>query len=138
MARASRGFQGRRPQVDPDRVPPGQYVTRDFPVLTAGPTPHTPLDKWTFAIRGAVEKPASWSWEEFVALPSETFTVDVHCVTKWSKRGTSWTGVSLDTLLGDIDTHAEYVVAYSDGGYTTNLPLDDVRGGKAWVAYEYD
>jgi hypothetical protein len=85
VARGSRGFQGRRPQVDPDRVPPGQDVTRDFPVLSAGPTPHTPLDEWTFAIRGAVEYHASWSWEEFVALPSETFTVDIHCVTKWSK-----------------------------------------------------
>src|SRR3954469_9848628 len=99
MARISRGFQGRRPQVDADRVPPGQYVTRDFPVLSAGPTPRTPLDEWSFAIRGAVENPVSWSWEDFVALPSETFPADIHCVTKGSKLDTTWTGVSLDTLL---------------------------------------
>ena len=138
MARISRGFHGRRPQVDPDRVPPGQYVTRDFPVLSAGPTPHTALDEWTFAIRGAVENPASWSWEEFIALPSETFTVDIHCVTKWSKLDTTWTGVSLDTLLEQADPKAKFVLAFCDGGYTTNVPLADLVGGRAWIAYEYD
>ena len=138
MARISRGFQGRRPQVEPDRVPPGQYVTRDFPVLSAGPTPRTPLDEWTFAIRGAVEEPVSWSWEEFVALPSETFTVDIHCVTKWSKLDTTWTGVSLDTLLEQAEPKAKFVLAFCDGGYTTNVPIADLMGGRAWIAYEYD
>ena len=128
MARISRGFQGSRPQVDPDRVPPGQYVTRDFPVLSAGPTPRTPLDEWTFAIRGAVENPVSWSWEEFVALPAETFTVDIHCVTKWSKLDTTWTGVSLDTLLDEAEPKAKFVLASCDGGYTTNVPLADLTG----------
>ena len=80
-------------------MPPGQYVTPDFPVLSAGPTPHTPLEEWSFSIRGAVDEPVSWSWEEFEALPHETVTVDIHCVTKWSKLDTDWTGVSLDTLL---------------------------------------
>ena len=135
----SRGFRGRRrDNVDPARVPPGQYVTGDFPVLSAGPTPHTPLAEWTFEIRGLVNEPVSWTWEELLALPSETSTVDIHCVTKWSKLDTTWRGVSLDTLLGDVDTSAEYVLAFCDGGYTTNLPLEDVTGGKAWVAYEYD
>src|SRR4051812_37256465 len=138
MARISRDFQGRRPQVGPDRVPPGQYVTRDFPVLTAGPTPHTPLDKWTFAIRGAVENPGSWSWEEFVGLPSETFTVDVHCVTKWSKLDTTWTGVSLDTLLEQAEPKAKFVLAFCDGGYTANVPVADLIGGQAGVADGYD
>jgi DMSO/TMAO reductase YedYZ molybdopterin-dependent catalytic subunit len=135
----SRGFHGRRrDDIDGSRVPPGQYVTPDFPVLSAGPTPHTPLAEWTFEIRGVVDKPASWTWEEFLALPSETLTVDIHCVTKWSKLDTAWRGVSLDTLLGGVETAAQYVVAFCDGGYTTNLPLDDVMGGKAWIAYEYD
>jgi DMSO/TMAO reductase YedYZ molybdopterin-dependent catalytic subunit len=138
MARISRGFEGRRPQVDPGRVPPGQYVTRDFPVLSAGPTPHTPLEEWTFAIRGAVENPASWSWEEFRALPSETFTADIHCVTKWSKLDTTWTGVSLDTLLGQAEPKGQFALAFCDGGYTTNVPLADLAGGQAWIAYEYD
>jgi DMSO/TMAO reductase YedYZ molybdopterin-dependent catalytic subunit len=135
----SRGFHGRRrADVDPARVPPGQYVTRDFPVLSAGPTPHTPLAEWTFEIRGAVDEPISWSWDEFLALPSETPTVDIHCVTKWSKLDTAWRGVSLDTLLDPVETAAEYVLAFCDGGYTTNLPLEDVTDGKAWIAYEYE
>jgi DMSO/TMAO reductase YedYZ molybdopterin-dependent catalytic subunit len=135
----SRGFRGRRrDDADPSRIPPGQYVTLDFPVLSAGPTPHTPLAEWTFEIRGAVDRPVSWTWEELLALPSETPTFDIHCVTKWSKLDTSWRGVSLDTLLDGVDTSAEYVLAFCDGGYTTNLPLEDVTGGKAWIAYEYE
>jgi DMSO/TMAO reductase YedYZ molybdopterin-dependent catalytic subunit len=133
----SRGFHGRRTDIDPARVPPGQYVTRDFPVLSAGPTPHTPLTEWTFEIRGAVDEPVSWSWEELLELPSETPTVDIHCVTKWSKLDTTWRGVSVDTLLDGVETAAGYVVAFCDGGYTTNPPLEDVTGGKAWIAYEY-
>jgi DMSO/TMAO reductase YedYZ molybdopterin-dependent catalytic subunit len=135
----SRGFRGRRrADVDPARVPPGQYLTPDFPVLSAGPTPHTPLAEWTFEIRGAVDAPVSWSWDELLALPSETPMVDIHCVTKWSKLGTAWRGVSLDTLLDGVETDAGYVLAFCDGGYTTNLPLEDVTGGKAWIAYEYE
>jgi DMSO/TMAO reductase YedYZ molybdopterin-dependent catalytic subunit len=135
----SRGFRGRRAAgVDRARVPPGQYVTRDFPVLSAGPTPHTPLSEWTFTIRGEVDEPLSWTWDDLRALPSETVTVDIHCVTKWSKLGTSWRGVAFDTLLDGVDTSAEYVSAFCDGGYTTNLPLEDLTGGKAWIAYEYE
>ena len=135
----SRGFQGRRRSGgDASRVPPGQYLTDDFPVLTAGPTPYTPLEEWTFTITGAVDAPRSWTWEEFRALPSETFTTDIHCVTKWSKLDTEWEGVSLDVLLDGIDTAAEFVVASSDGGYTTNLPLEDVLDGKAWVAFNFE
>jgi DMSO/TMAO reductase YedYZ molybdopterin-dependent catalytic subunit len=139
MSPVSRGFRGRRgANVEAGRVPPGNYVTTDFPVLSAGPTPHEPIERWGFEIRGEIDEPRSWTWEQFTALPSERITVDVHCVTKWSKLDTSWTGVSLDTLLDGIDTSAEYILAFSDGGYTTNLPLGDVRDGKAWVVYEYD
>jgi DMSO/TMAO reductase YedYZ molybdopterin-dependent catalytic subunit len=131
-------FLGRR-LVDGDasRVPPGQYLTGGFPVLSAGPTPRTQLNDWTFTIRGAVDKPLSWTWEEFRTLPHDTVTVDIHCVTKWSKLDTTWTGVSIDTLLEGVETSANYVIAYSDGGYTTNLRLKDLRDGKAWIAYEY-
>src|ERR687892_2701676 len=121
MPAFSRGFRGRRVDVDPARVPPGQYVTRDFPVLSAGPTPHTPLDEWSLTIDGAVDDARSWTWEEFLALPTETFTVDIHCVTKWSKLGTTWTGVSVDVLLEGVATEAEYLTAWCDGDYTTNL-----------------
>ncbi len=113
------------------RVPPGQYVTPDFPVLSAGPTPHTPLDRWTFTIEGLVREPAGWSWWEFLKLPARTFTVDIHCVTKWSKLDTRWEGVSVDTLLEqvELDPGARYLTASCDGGYTTNLPLADVVNG---------
>jgi DMSO/TMAO reductase YedYZ molybdopterin-dependent catalytic subunit len=119
-------------------VPPGQYLTGDFPVLSAGPTPHTPLEEWSFTIAGAVNEAVSWVWEEFLDLPAETVTVDIHCVTKWSKLDTTWKGVSVDTLLANVETEAEYLTAWADGGYTTNLALEDVVDGKAWVAYEYD
>jgi DMSO/TMAO reductase YedYZ molybdopterin-dependent catalytic subunit len=112
-------------------------VTQDFPVLSAGPTPHTPLDHWSFTIDGEVEQAMSWTWNEFVALPSETPTVDIHCVTKWSKLDTTWKGVSVDTLLERVTTGVEHLTAWSDGGYTTNLALEDVIDGKAWVAYEF-
>ena len=72
------------------------------------------------------------------ALPTETVTKDIHCVTKWSKLDTVWEGVSVDTLLDEVEHDAEYVLAFCDGGYTTNLPLEDVTDGKAWVAFGYD
>ena len=135
----SRGFGGRRRRdVDPSRIPPGQYVTDDFPVLSAGPTPTVDLDDWTFTINGAVDEPATWSWDEFQALPNEQITTDIHCVTKWSKLGTPWRGVSVDTLLENVETAADFVLAFSYGGYTTNLPVADVTDGQAWVAYKYD
>jgi DMSO/TMAO reductase YedYZ molybdopterin-dependent catalytic subunit len=139
MSPISRGFLGRRRAVDdPSRLPPGQYLETGFPVLSAGPTPHTPLDEWSFQIAGEVEEAVSWPWKEFLELPAETVTVDIHCVTKWSKFDTRWRGVSVDTLLEHVDTEAAYLTAWSDGGYTTNLPREDVSDGKAWVAYEYD
>jgi DMSO/TMAO reductase YedYZ molybdopterin-dependent catalytic subunit len=138
MSFISRGFRGRRRPADADtsRVPPGQYVTDDFPVLSAGPTPHTPLEEWTFSIVEGDQR-TSWTWEEFRALPSETVTVDIHCVTRWSKLDTTWEGVSVDTLLESAGAEAPYVLAFCDGGYTTNLPFEDVTGGKAWVAFAY-
>ena len=135
----SRGFRGRR--LKPEnvaRLPPGQYLTPDFPVLSAGPTPHTPLEEWDFTVVGKVAKPKRWSWAEFRALPSQTTTTDIHCVTRWSKFDTVWEGVSVDTLLDQVQLDGGYILAFSDGGYTTNLPLADVTGGKAWIAHTYD
>jgi len=133
----SRGFRGRR-RAQNTNLPPGQYLEEGFPVLSAGPTPHTPLSEWDFAVVGEVDEPKRWTWEEFLALPSEEITRDIHCVTKWSKLGTAWRGVSVDTLLEGVDTSAEFVTAFCDGGYTTNLALEDVTGGRAWVSYEYE
>jgi DMSO/TMAO reductase YedYZ molybdopterin-dependent catalytic subunit len=137
----SRGFRGRRqPGATAARLPPGQYETPDFPVLSAGPTPRTPLTNWDFMLRGADGAVARWTWDEFSALPHESVTVDIHCVTKWSKLDTMWEGVSLDALLAAAAARVKpspYVLALSDGGYTTNLPLADVTGGKAWVAVKF-
>jgi DMSO/TMAO reductase YedYZ molybdopterin-dependent catalytic subunit len=139
MAPISRGFRGRRSNdEDARRLPPGQYLERDFPVLSAGPTPRVPLDTWTFTLDGAVDEPRTWTWEEFQALPSEVVTRDIHCVTKWSKLDTTWEGVSVDVLLEGVNTEGAYLTAHSFGGYTTNLPLEDVTDGKAWVAYQFE
>jgi len=136
MPPVSRGFRGRRPPAaDSERLPPGQYLERDFPVLSAGPTPRTPLEEWGLTVNGT-----RWTWDEFQALPSETITRDIHCVTKWSKLGTTWEGVSLDLLLeaaGGAGA-ATHLMAHCDGGYTTNLPLADVTGGKAWIASVFE
>src|SRR4051812_16225399 len=137
----TRGFVGRRRAPERgQRVPPGQYVTTDFPVLSAGPTPHTPLEKWTFSVQGLVKSTKSWTWEEFAALPSKEYTVDISCVTKWTHLDMHWRGVSVDTLLEgvELDRSAAFVIAYSDGGYTTNLPLADVVNDQAFVAYGYE
>jgi DMSO/TMAO reductase YedYZ molybdopterin-dependent catalytic subunit len=139
MSPITRGFRRRHEEPpEGDRLPPGQYLTRDFPVLSAGPTPDVPLDEWELAITGAVDEPRHFSWAEFQALAAEQPTVDIHCVTSWSKLDTTWEGVSLDTLLDGIDVFGAYVTVRSYGGYTTNLPLEDVLDGKAWIAYGYD
>jgi DMSO/TMAO reductase YedYZ molybdopterin-dependent catalytic subunit len=138
----TRGFAGRRhdPGDSAGRIPPGQYLTRDFPVLSAGPTPHPPLTDWTFTIDGLVTEPVTWSWPELLSLPDREFVVDISCVTKWTKLDTRWRGVSVDTLFEhvELDPRGMFVIAHSYGGYTTNLPLPDVLEARAFVAYEYD
>ncbi|MEU8262217.1 sulfite oxidase-like oxidoreductase [Micromonospora sp. NPDC048999] len=133
----SPGFQG-RPRTAEPALPPGQYLVEDWPVLSAGPTPKVPLDTWEFVLTTETGAEYRWSWDELMGLPQETPTVDIHCVTRWSKLGTTWQGVSLDTLLDGIDTTARYALAHSYGGYSSNLPLEDLRGGRAWVAHTYD
>ena len=136
----SRGFGGKR-RVPPElaaRVPPGQYVEQDFPVLTAGPTPKVETAAWSLRIDGMVAAPREWSWAQLHELEVEDVPCDIHCVTQWSKLGTSFAGVSLDVLLDAVEPRGAYAMAYSYGGYTTNLPLDDLRGAKAWIATEHE
>lgn len=137
MGVISRGFTGRSREHNPD-LPPGQFLTEDFPVLSAGPTPEIDTAEWEFSIRTEAGTAHTWSWDELLALPIEDVATDIHCVTRWSKLGTSWRGVSLDTLFADVDTNFEFTMAHSYGGYTTNVPLDDLLDGKAWIATEFE
>ena len=137
MANFSRGFLGRSRENNPD-LPPGQFLTEDFPVLSAGPTPEIDTADWEFSIRTESGEIHKWDWAEFQSLPAEVVSTDIHCVTRWSKLGTSWRGVSLDTLFENIESNYDFVMAHSYGGYTTNIPLEDLLDGKAWIAYEFD
>jgi DMSO/TMAO reductase YedYZ molybdopterin-dependent catalytic subunit len=135
----TRGFFRRHAEpADGNRLPPGQYLERGFPVLSAGPTPRVPTERWDFEVYGAVGNERRWSWDEFHQLPRETITKDIHCVTSWSKFDTGWEGVSVDTILDGLELKGGFAVAECDGGYTTNLQLDDLTGGKAWVVDTYD
>ena len=133
----SRAFVGRRGAANV-RLPPGQYLTQDFPVLSAGPTPHVPLDQWELTIDDGTNVLRRWSWKSFRELPTENITVDIHCVTRWSNVGTAREGVSLDVLLDGIADDASFALVRSYGGYTTNLPLEDLMGGQAWIAFRFD
>lgn len=139
----TRGFAGKR-RIDgmaKERVPPGQFVTPEFPVLTAGPTPRTSLDSWTLALQHRGRLLAKWTWAEFEALPQTETRTDIHCVTKWSKLDTRWRGVAFEDLLkaaGIAEAPAPFVMAHCDGGYTTNVPVNDLMRGKAMVATHFD
>jgi DMSO/TMAO reductase YedYZ molybdopterin-dependent catalytic subunit len=137
MAIVSRGFKG-RPRRSDSKLPPGQYLTEDFPVLAAGPTPKVARERWEFVISTETGTRHRWSWRDLLALPAERPTVDLHCVTKWSKFDTRWQGVSLSTLLADVETAAEFALVHAYGGYTTNLPLRDLLDGQAWIVYLFD
>jgi DMSO/TMAO reductase YedYZ molybdopterin-dependent catalytic subunit len=137
MGIISRGFSGRRGRSE-QPLPPGQYLTEDFPVLSAGPTPKLGLDDWQFTITTETGRVHEWNWDAFRALPAAEITVDLHCVTRWSKLATRWQGVSLDTLLAGVETSARFAMIYSYGGYTTNLPREDLLGSKAWIAFGFD
>ena len=134
------GFTGRRSQ-HADRMPPGQYdAGSTWPVLSYEVTPKPDLTHWSLTVDGLVQSLVSWTWEEIHALPASTYSGDIHCVTTWSKFDTTFTGVSVDTLLEKArpDPRAAFLLAHSSTGYTTNIPLGDVTGGKAWVVWEYD
>jgi DMSO/TMAO reductase YedYZ molybdopterin-dependent catalytic subunit len=137
----SRGFR-RRGAADArsDRLPPGQHLTGDFPVLSAGPTPRVDLTKWNFALAFDNKVLAQWTWSEFQALPQSDVTVDIHCVTSWSKFDTAWRGVAIDALFnaaGIREPPTPFAMIHCDGGYTTNVPIADLVGGKAMVVTQY-
>lgn len=142
-------FFGRRRPEPPRPIPPGQYLEDGFPVLSAGPTPRVDTATWEFTIQnsgaggGVDDTPetlGSWDWDALNALPQTDLHTDIHCVTKWSKLDTDWRGVTIDTLLEDagIDRPDGFVMAYCDGGYTTNLPVADIVDGKGLLVHTYD
>ena len=136
MAEFTRGFGGRRRDSSAS-VPPGQYLEDGFPVLSAGPTPRLDTDEWNFTIVAETLR-TQWTWQQLHELPFEDITTDIHCVTRWSKLGTRWRGVSLDTLFESVETAHDFAMVHSYGGYTTNLALDDLLGGQAWIATTFD
>jgi DMSO/TMAO reductase YedYZ molybdopterin-dependent catalytic subunit len=136
----TRGFFRRRADGPEGRLPPGQYdVGGGWPVLTAEATPKIRPESWTISVDGLVDRPTTWSWDQVQQLPPSSFNGDIHCVTTWSKFDVTFAGVSVDTLLDAAGPQPEapFVMAHSSTGYTTNLPLSDVTGGKAWVVWEY-
>lgn len=137
----TRGFFGRRPTEDvASRLPPGQYLEKGFPVLSAGPTPQVATSSWTFTLRNGPKPLKSWTWSEFGSLPRTSLNKDIHCVTKWSKFDTRWEGVMFDDLLAaaDVTPPTDFILAHSYDGYSTNVPVKDLTGGQAMVALAYD
>lgn len=137
----TRGFTGRPRRGGNDRLPPGQYDTGDgWPTLTAELTPRVDVDEWTMTIDGLVDRPTTWDWRGIHALPGSSYFGDIHCVTTWTKFDTTFSGVSVDALLEvtGIRPEATHVFATATTGYTTNLPLADITGGKAWLVWDFD
>ncbi len=136
----TRGFTGRSGSSDPlITLPPGQHVVRDFPVLTAGPTPRIETEEWSFSLKVGPRTVAKWNWDEFNALPQTKMTRNIHCVTTWSKLNTFWEGVLVDDILGEANLEAPttFTLAHSYDGYSTNVPAKDLTAGKAMVATRF-
>ena len=137
---ATRGFTGRGGGASRTRLPPGQFETDDFPVLSAGPTPSVPLETWSFALKVGPRTIKSWTWAQFIQLPITAWAGDIHCVTKWSKFDTRWEGVSIDDLLAaaGVEAPSGFTLAHSFDDYTTNVPTPDLVGGRGMIAIAYD
>jgi len=140
MSIVNKGFVGKG-GADTHRVPPGQSEVTSWPVLTYGPTPHVDTKTWTLTIDGAVNTPVTLNWKEFNELPQLQLLTDIHCVTRWSKLGMPWDGVSIDDLIdlaGGLRPDAKHLIATTVEGYTTNIPVMDVLNNKAMVATHAD
>jgi DMSO/TMAO reductase YedYZ molybdopterin-dependent catalytic subunit len=139
----TRGFKGKRRGDDADRLrlPPGQFLTPEFPILTSGPTQHTPLDRWSLSLQNGGSLLGSWTWQQFEALPQTEIVTDIHCVTKWSKFDTRWRGVTFEDIFRAAGLDAPptaFLMAHCDGGYTTNLRIEDLVGARAMIATHFD
>ena len=125
--------------IDPSRVPPGQYLTERFPVLTVGPNPSFDLGTWDLTVFGEVEHELRLDWGELMAMPQRDVVVDIHCVTRWSKLDTAWRGVLVRDVLerAGVKPTGTHLMAYSDGGYTTNMPLAVAMDDEVLLAHTY-
>jgi DMSO/TMAO reductase YedYZ molybdopterin-dependent catalytic subunit len=125
---------------DPARLPPGQYLTDKWPVLHAGTVPATDLATWDFSVFGEVEEPLRLTWDEFRALPSSEITIDIHCVTRWSRFDTSFKGVHWRELAKLVRARqsAHFVVAHAEQDFTSNVPLSAIEDDEALLAFEAD
>lgn len=135
MSIINSGFGGRRASSDA-RLPPGQTLAEDWPVLTAGPTPNVRDDQWSFTIQTETGVEHTWDWDALHELGVEDIVTDIHCVTHWSKLDMAWRGVSLDKIFENVESLHDYVMVQSYGGYTTNLAVEDLLEGQAWIATE--
>ncbi len=124
---------------DRGRLPPGQFLTDDFPVLSAGPSPFVDLHEWRFTLKVGPRPVRTWTWAEFNALPQTQLTTDIHCVTTWTKFDTEWRGVSVDDVFAaaGLEPPTPFLLAHSVDGYSTNVPVADVVGGRALVATHF-
>jgi DMSO/TMAO reductase YedYZ molybdopterin-dependent catalytic subunit len=125
---------------NPERLPPGQYLTDRFPVLHVGDVPSYAPGEWNMSIGGLVDRPFTFDLDELKAMPSVTLTFDIHCVTKWSKFDTTWTGVRVRDMFGraGVRPEATHVMEHAEHGYTTNIPLADITTDEAIVAYAFE
>ncbi|SON56356.1 Sulfoxide reductase catalytic subunit YedY precursor [Hartmannibacter diazotrophicus] len=135
-AKEQKFLTGREMVPGAERLPPGQHLTRDWPVLDLGIQPDVPLSTWRLQILGKVAEPLDLSWDDFQALPQSTFLSDIHCVTTWSRYDNTWEGVSTRDLLMRCDPaeSATHVMLHSYDGYTTNLALEDFAAPNALIA----
>ncbi|MSQ11102.1 MAG: sulfite oxidase-like oxidoreductase [Dehalococcoidia bacterium] len=140
LPRPSKGIKQELDAERKERVPAGQFLTEKFPVLTFGPTPRIELKAWRFRLFGLVEREQELTWEQLMALPKTVVTADFHCVTQWSRLDNTWEGVLASELvrLAKPSPKAAFVMAHCYGGYSTNVPLDDLLQGNALFAFRHD
>nr|MBN1229329.1 sulfite oxidase-like oxidoreductase [Anaerolineae bacterium] len=138
-------FRGDRRQlekkmIDEGRLPPGQSLTQKFPVLHYGPTPSYDMGSWRLRAFGLVDAEKTWTWEQFLGLPTKTITVDIHCVTRWSMFNSTWEGVPFRDFvdLVGVKPEAQFVIAHCAYGYTTSLPLEAMLDDDVLLACRYD
>lgn len=139
-AREGKFLTGRAARPESDRLPPGQHLVRDWPVLDLGLQPRIPLDHWRLDVTGTVEQPVSWDWATFRAQKQTREVTDIHCVTTWSRYDNRWEGVATRDLLDIVmpKAGATHVVLHSHDGYTTNLALEDFAAEDALVVHSWE